>query len=337
MMVDFYQQRASKGGLLITEATHPSVNARGYLGTPCLYTDHHVKAWARVVDAVHDRGGVIVPQVGHDGRQSPVDLRDDGKLPLAPSVVPFNTEVVTQDGWVPQSPHRALEISEIKELIQPFHDCAQLAVDAGFDGIELHSANGYLVDTFLQDGTNKRTDAYGGSIANRARLPLELTETLVDVFGPGRVGVRVSPNGTWGSISDSDPQATFGYFAEQLNGFPLAYLHVIEPRVRGVETVSETADPVASAFLRRHFNGPIIAAGGFDGPGASKIIDEGSADVVAFGRLFASNPDLPERIRNEWPLAPYDRSAFWGGTEFHYSDYPPYAPAATPHSATFAA
>jgi N-ethylmaleimide reductase len=225
----------------------------------------------------------------------------------------------------------------IKELIQSLHDCAQLAVDAGFDGIELHSANGYLVDTFLQDGTNERTDAHGGSIANRARLPLDLTETLVDVFGPGRVGVRVSPSGTWGSISDSDPQATFGYFAEQLNGFPLAYLHVIEPRVRGVETVSETADPVASAFLRRHFNGPIIAAGGFDGPGASKIIDEGSADVVAFGRLFASNPDLPERIRNDWPLAPYDRSAFWGGTEFHYSDYPPYDPAATPHSATCAA
>ncbi len=296
MMLDYYRQRASEGGLLITESVHPSHNSRGYLGAPGIYTDAHVEGWRQIVDAVHDKDARIVMQIAHDGRQSHVDL-SDGALPVAPSIVPFEGLALTQNGWVSVSPHRALQIEEIPTLVNSFRRAAERAKEAGFDGIEVHNANGYLADTFLQDGTNQRTDIYGGSIENRMRFPLELTEALTSVFGACRVGVRVSPSGTWGAISDSDPQATFGTFSETLNRYGLAYLHVIEPRVRGVETLKEGEAPVASAFLRRIFDGPIIAAGGFDHDGAEAIIARGDADLVAFGRFFTSNPDLPERFR----------------------------------------
>ena len=241
--------------------------------------------------------------------------------PVAPSVVPFEGQAFTKNGWVPVSPHRALAIEEIAGLVESFRRAAERAKAAGMDGVELHNANGYLADTFLQDGTNKRTDRYGGSIENRMRFSTELVEALVSVWGPGRVGVRVSPSGQWGSISDSDPEATFGAFAERLNRYPLAYLHVIEPRVKGVETIGEGHEPVASAFLRRIYKGPIIAAGGFDRAGAEAILQRGDADLVAFGRFFTSNPDLPERLRRDLPLTPYHREAFWGGTERWYSDF----------------
>lgn len=323
MMVEYYHQRASAGGLIITESSHPSHDSRGYLGAPGIYTDAHVEGWRRITDAVHAKGGLIVMQIAHDGRQSHVDL-SAGKLPVAPSVVPFEGQAFTQNGWVSVSPHRALELNEIPALIESFRRGAERAKDAGFDGIELHNANGYLADTFLQDGTNKRTDAYGGSIENRMRFSTELTEALISVFGADRVGVRVSPSGTWGAISDSDPEATFGAFAERLNRYGLAYLHIIEPRVSGVETIHEGQAPVASSFLRKIFKGPIIAAGGFDSHGAEAILTRGDADAVAFGRYFTSNPDLPERFRNRLPLTPYVRDAFWGGNERHYIDFLPY-------------
>lgn len=188
----------------------------------------------------------------------------------------------------------------------------------------MHNANGYLADTFLQDGTNKRTDAYGGTIEKRTRFSLELVDAFTSVWGADRVGVRVSPSGRWGAISDSNPEATFGYFAERLNAYGLAYLHVIEPRVMGTETLVEGQAPVASSFLRKIFNGPIIAAGGFDRAGAEQILQRGDADLVAFGRWFSSNPDLPERLRRDLPLAPYQRDAFWGGGERAYTDFPAY-------------
>ncbi len=360
MMATYYQQRGSRGGLIITETTHPSRDSRGYEGAPGIYTRSHVQTWRRIVSAVHAKGGKIVAQaiqvrlaflrrqqqrglaggnelfrrvgnghhvvmqVGHDGRQSHIDL-SDGAAPIAPSVVPFAGEAFTRNGWVPVSPHRAIEIEEIPQLVSQFRDAAVKAMDAGFDGIELHNANGYLADTFLQDGTNRRTDRYGGSLENRARFSLELIDALVSVWGPGRVGVRVSPSGQWGAISDSDPEATFGHFAERLNERPLAYLHIIEPRVKGVETISEGQEPVASAFLRKIFKGAIIAAGGFNKPGAVKILENGDADLVAFGRLFTSNPDLPERLRMDLPLTPYYREAFWGGDERWYSDFQAYS------------
>lgn len=326
MMVEYYRQRASSGGLLITESAHPSYDSRGYLGAPGIYTDAHTEAWKKVTDAVHARGARIVMQIAHDGRQSHVDL-SHGHAPVAPSVVPYETTVFTHNGWVPNSPHRALELHEIAPIVASFRRAAERAKEAGFDGVELHNANGYLADTFLQDGTNQRTDAYGGSIAKRARFSLEVVEVFASVWGAARVGVRVSPSGRWGAISDSDPQATFGYFAERLNDYGLAYLHVIEPRVMGTETLTEGQPPVAASFLRTVFDGPIIAAGGFDRAGAEQILQSGDADLVAFGRWFSSNPDLPERLRHNLPLAPYQREAFWGGDEHHYIDFPTHAEA----------
>jgi N-ethylmaleimide reductase len=323
MMVEYYRQRASKGGLLITESVHPSYDSRGYEGAPGIYTDAHVKAWKTLIDAVHEKGGRIVMQIAHDGRQSHSDL-SNGIPPIAPSVVPFEGQALTKNGWVPVSPHRAVTLDEIGRLVESFRLSALRAKAAGFDGIELHNANGYLADTFLQDGTNKRTDSYGGNIENRARFSLELVEALLSVFGPGRVGVRISPSGQWGAISDSNPDVTFGYFVDRLNRRPLAYLHIIEPRVKGVETIDEARQPVASSSLRKIYKGSIIAAGGFDRAGAEAILEKGDADLVAFGRFFTSNPDLPERLRRNLPLAPYRREAFWGGTEYLYNDFSTY-------------
>ncbi len=323
MMVDYYWQRASQGGLIITESSHVLRSGRGYLGGPGIYQAQHVDGWRRIADAVHAKGGFVFMQLVHDGRQSHVDLTG-GPLPVAPSVVPFETLAFTQDGWVQASPHRAIDVEEIQSIVASFKRGAEMALAAGVDGVELHSANGYLVDTFLQDGTNKRQDEYGGTIEKRARFLLELTAALVSVWGADRVGVRLSPSGQWGSISDSDPEATFGHAARELNKFGLAYLHIIEPRVKGTETLVEGQAPVAAAFVRRFFDGPIIAAGGFDGAGAEAIIERGDADLVAFGRSFASNPDLPMRLKHNWPLASYNRDAFWGGSERDYIDYPAY-------------
>lgn len=325
MMLEYYSQRASEGGLLITESAHTSIESRGYLGAPGIYEDHHIEGWKKITDAVHEKGGRIFMQIAHDGRQSHVSL-SNGKSPIAPSVVPFETVSFTKDGWLPASPHRALETEEIPALVEEFRRAALRALHAGFDGVELHSANGYLVDTFLQDGTNKRTDAYGGTVENRVRLPLEIVDAFVSVWGADRVGVRISPSGKWGSISDSNPEATFGYFAERLNKYGLAYLHIIEPRVNGTETVEEGRAPVAAVYLRKIFHGPIIAAGGFDREGAEEILQKGDAELVAFGRFFTSNPDLPERLKNNWPLTPYYRDAFWGGNEQWYTDFKPYGP-----------
>jgi N-ethylmaleimide reductase len=321
MMIKYYRQRASEGGLIITESAHPSPDSFGYLGAPAIYTDRNVDRWRLVVDAVHARGGKLIMQMAHDGRQSHVDL-SNGKAPVAPSEVPFEGLAMTQNGWVQVSPHRALRVDELPLLVESFRMGAARALDAGFDGIEVHNANGYLLDTFLQDGTNKRNDDYGGTIANRARFPLEVIRAVVSVWGPGRVGVRVSPSGQWGSISDSNPKATFGYFSERLNEIPLAYLHVIEPRVKGVETIEEGQAPVATAYLRSIYRGALITAGGFDRSGAEAILQAGDADLVAFGRFFTSNPDLPFRLKHNLPLTPYEREAFWGGSERHYTDFP---------------
>lgn len=323
MMVTYYSQRASQGGLLITESAHPSVDSRGYIGAPGIYTDEHVVAWKKLTDAVHAKGGLIFMQIAHDGRQSHVSL-SGGKAPIAPSVVPFEGVSLTKDGWLPVSPHRAIDIKEIPAIIEEFRKGAQRALEAGFDGIELHNANGYFADTFLQDGTNKRTDIYGGNVENRARLPLEIVNALISVWGPSRVAVRISPSGQWGSISDSNPQATFEYYAGELNKLNLAYLHIIEPRIKGTEEIELGREPVASASLRKIYQGTIIAAGGFDREGAEAIIKRGDADLVAFGRFFSSNPDLPQRFKHNLPLTPYYRDAFWGGDERWYIDFPVY-------------
>jgi N-ethylmaleimide reductase len=325
MMADFYGQRASPGGLEIIEGVSISMTARSYLGAASFYHDGQMEGWKAIADAIHAKGGIAFMQLIHGGRQSHVDMTG-GVDPVAPSVVPFDGVALTADGWVPVSPHRALAIEEIPGIIEDFRVAAQRAKDAGFDGVELHGANGYLVDQFIQDGSNKRTDAYGGAIENRVRFLREAVEALISVFGADRVGVRISPSGEWGGISDSDPEATFSHVARVLDSYGLAYLHVIEPRIKGDSTLHEDQAPVASAYLRPHFSGPIIAAGGFDRVGAQAIVETGVADLVAFGRSFASNPDLPFRLEHNLPLTPYQREHFWGGTEVGYTDYPDYAP-----------
>ncbi len=323
MMAAFYGQRASEGGLEIVEGVSISMTARSYLGAASFFHDGQAAGWKAVADAVHAKGGRVFMQLIHGGRQSHVEMTG-GVAPVAPSVVPFDGVALTKDGFVPASPHRALGIDEIPGVIEEFRVAAQRAKDAGFDGVELHGANGYLVDQFIQDGTNRRTDAYGGPVEHRVRFLREAVEALVSVWGADRVGVRISPSGEWGGISDSDPQATFSHVARVLDGYGLAYLHVIEPRIKGDDTLHPGQDVVATRYLRPHFRGPIIAAGGFDRQSAIDIVESGVADLVAFGRHFSSNPDLPELLRRDLPLTPYVRDAFWGGTEKHYSDFPAY-------------
>jgi N-ethylmaleimide reductase len=338
LMLEYYSQRASDGGLIISEATSIALSARGWYGAPGLYTDKQVVGWKKIVDAVHAKGGRMFSQLWHTGRTSHNDLRD-GSAPAGPSIVPryFSPEtsavISTPAGWKKPSPHRELTVEEISAIIRDYRLAAERAKSAGFDGVEAHSANGYLLDQFLQDGSNKRTDGYGGSIANRSRLLLQVVEALVSVWGGDRVGVRIGPGGTWNEMSDSNPDALFDYVAQQLNRFGLAYLHIIEPRVKGNVVIDQGQAAVASERLRKIFTGKIIAAGGFEPDTAEAVVEKGDADLVAFGRYFLANPDLVERIRLNLPLNDYDRSTFYTFDSRGYTDYPFYAEA---HPATAA-
>lgn len=322
LMATYYGQRATKGGLIIAEATPVSPHGFGYSGSPGIFTQAQVHGWREIVNAVHEKGGVIFLQLWHVGRQSHSLLQPDGVDPVAPSAIQAEGDAYASTGPVPFGMPRALELDEIPEVIETFRRGAELAKEAGFDGVEIHGANGYLPDQFLQDGTNKRTDAYGGPIENRARFLLEITTAAISVWGQGRVGVRLSPSSSYGSMHDSNPQATFSYVAGQLNDLGLAYLHVVEPRIKGNETIDEHADPVAVQHLRATFKGPIIAAGGFERQSAESLLLKGDADMVAFGRSFISNPDLPKRLQENLPLNAYNRETFYGGNAEGYIDYP---------------
>jgi N-ethylmaleimide reductase len=325
LMAEYYAQRASEGGFLIGEATIAAPNGNGYLGAPGLYDDAQIVGWKRVTDAVHAKGGRIFLQLYHAGRQSNSQLQPDGAQPVAPSAVPHGGLAYTEAGWVPNTPSRALSIPEIADLVESFRTAAIRGKQAGFDGVELHAANGYLFDQFLQDGSNKRTDIYGGSFENRARFLIEATQAVISVWGSERVAVRLGPSGTWGDMSDSNPEGLFAYVAEALAKLNLAYLHLIEPRVLGnVDDDSKDQNPVAAQLIRKHYKGTIIAAGGFKGDTAEAILQAGDADLVAFGRDFIANPDLPERLLRQLPLNLYDRPTFFGGTNVGYTDYPFY-------------
>ena len=325
LMADYYAQRASEGGLLISEATSISVTARGYLGAPGIYSDAQIAGWKTVVDAVHAKGGHIFLQLWHVGRTSHTDMTG-GVEPVGPSVAPYEGLAFTKDGWVPVSLNRSLSLEEIPGIVNDYRKAAERARAAGFDGVEVHGANGYLLDQFLQDGVNRRTDAYGGTAANRARLLIEVTEAVVGVWGPDRVGVRLSPNGSFNGMSDSNPTEIFEVAVAGLAEFGLAYLHLVEPRVEGSVEVAEGMAPVASVQLGPIFGGIVIAAGGFDGAEADNVIGKGEADLVAFGRHFIANPDLPYRYANGLPLNAYDRKTFYGGDIRGYTDYPFYDP-----------
>jgi len=293
-----------------------------------MYSDEQVAGWKKITGAVHAKGGYMFSQLWHVGRSSNVAMTN-GAPPVAPSVVPSywldsTPNVSTPNGWVKPSPHRALDIAEISGVIEDYRKAAERAKAAGFDGVELHAANGYLPDEFLQDGSNKRTDAYGGSVVNRSRFLLEVVEAMVSVWGGNRVAVRIGPGGRWNSMSDSNPSALFSYVTEQLNRFGLAYLHIIEPRIKGNVAIEDGLPPVAAAQLRKIFKGKIIAAGGFDPEGAEAIVEKGDADLVAFGRHFLANPDLPKRIKLGLPLNAYDRATFYTFDPHGYTDYPFY-------------
>jgi N-ethylmaleimide reductase len=326
LMREYYTQRASDGGLIITEATTICTTGRGWFGAPGMFSDEQVAGWRTITDAVHAKGGRIFSQLWHTGRSSHVSMTG-GATPGSASV---NAEywtseahrVSTPSGWLHVSPHRALEVYEIEHIVDDYRAATKRAMEAGFDGVELHGANGYLPDQFLQDGSNHRTDTYGGSIENRSRFLLDVTAAMASVAGSERVGVRIGPGGTWNDMSDSDPAALFGYVAAELNTMDLAYLHILEPRISGSEAMADDPGPIATQQLRRIYRGTIISTGGYEPASAEVAIVDGTADLIAFGRYFVSNPDLPHRIAGNLPLAPYDRSTFYTFDARGYTDYP---------------
>ena len=308
----YYAQRAS-AGLIVTEATQVSPQGVGYIRTPGIHSPEQVAGWRRVTDAVHRAGGKIFAQLWHVGRISHPDFHG-GELPVAPSAVAADGEVFTFQGPKKMIAPRALGIDEIAGIVEQFRHGAENARAAGFDGVEVHGANGYLLDQFTRDGTNRRTDAYGGSLHNRIRLPLEVAEAVVGVWGPARVGYRISPNGAFNSMSDSDPVATFSALTEELNQRGLLYLHVVDPAADAAKRIS----PV----LRPKFDGTYIVNGGFDQAAAEAAVASGETDLVAFGVPFLANPDLPERYRTRVSLNAPDRTTFYAGEERGYVDYP---------------
>jgi N-ethylmaleimide reductase len=316
LAVEYYVQRAS-AGLIVTEATQVSPQGVGYPGTPGIHDDAQVEGWRRVTDAVHGAGGRIFLQLWHVGRISYPSLQPGGALPVAPSAIAAEGEVFTASGPQPFVVPRALGTEEIPGIVAQFEDGARRALAAGFDGVEIHGANGYLPDQFLRDGTNRRTDRYGGRLENRARFLLEVTEAVAGVWGAARVGVRLSPLGTFNSMSDSDPAKTFGFAAEALSRYGLAYLHVVEGG-------HESADgPFGWAELKRRFNGVYMANGDYGRERASATLAAGRADLVSFAAAYIANPDLVEHLRVDAPLAVPDPSTFYGGDHRGYTDYLP--------------
>ncbi|UEM23351.1 alkene reductase [Skermanella mucosa] len=315
---EYYGQRAT-AGLIISEATQISRQGKGYAYTPGIHSEAQVAGWKQVTDAVHAKGGRIFLQMWHVGRISHPSLQENGALPVAPSAIKPEGKAFTEDGFVPFVTPRALELDEIPGIVEQYRTAAGNAKRAGFDGVEIHAANGYLIDQFLRDGTNKRTDAYGGSVENRARLMLEVTEAVVGVWGGDRVGIRLSPISPANDISDSDPDPVFTYAVEQLNRFGLAYLHLVEGSTGASREVSGAVD---LRKLRRIFDGLYIANNLIDRDTAIALRETGEADLVAFGRPFIANPDLVERLRINAPLNEPDRDTFYGGGAEGYTDYP---------------
>lgn len=318
LIVDYYAQRAS-AGLIISEGSQVSQQGMGYPATPGIHSSEQIAGWKRVTDAVHQQGGRIFLQLWHVGRSSHSSFQPSGGLPVAPSAIAIDGDILTYEGMKPYETPRALERHEISGIVEQFRQGAENSLTAGFDGVEIHGANGYLLDQFLRDGTNKRTDDYGGAIANRARLHLEVTEAVVGVWGSDRVGMRLSPSSTFNQMSDSNPEATFGYLAEQLNRFNLAYLHLLEP---SESDLRHGGHAVPTAYFRPIYKGNLMANWDYDQAKANAAIASGSADLVSFGKAFIANPDLPERFKLNAPLNPPDPDTFYGGGEQGYTDYP---------------
>lgn len=319
----YYSQRAT-AGLLITEATQVTPRGVGYPNTPGIHNDDQVAGWAKVIDAVHREGGRIFLQLWHVGRASHSLFQPNGDLPVAPSAIAPKGKLYTPEGMQPYIVPRALETSEIPGILDDYRKGAQNALSAGFDGIEVHGANGYLPDQFLRDGSNQRTDAYGGSVENRARFLLEVTEAVVEVWGADRVGVRLSPGGAFNDMKDSNSEETFSYAVSALDELAIAYLHIKESTQDDVRNGGEM---ISSEIFRPLFQGAIMVNGGYDLAKANAVIQGGTADMVSFGSIFLANPDLPRRLEMGAALNKPDPTTFYGGTEKGYTDYPTLAEA----------
>jgi N-ethylmaleimide reductase len=324
----YYAQRAS-AALIVSEATQVSMQGQGYAWTPGIHSREQVEAWHRVTQAVHQADGLIFSQLWHVGRISHPALQPDNMLPVAPSAITPEGKAFIENErgegeLVPFVRPRALNIEEIPYVVAQYERAARNAQTADFDGVEIHAANGYLLDQFIQTGTNRRTDAYGGAVENRSRLLFEIAEALMPIWGPDRIGVRISPLGKMNDIYDDDPETTFGYIAERLSDYGLGYLHVVNPAVEQMQKGKEP-DPRALnmvKLIRKNFKGTLMVAGGFDADSAARWLREGCADLIAFGRKFIANPDLPERLRIGAPLNTDDPSTYYGGGEKGYTDYP---------------
>ncbi len=314
----YYEQRAT-AGLLISEGSQVVPQGMGYANTPGIYNAEQVAGWKLVTDAVHAKGGHIFLQLWHVGRVSHPAFQPDGELPVAPSAIAPAGQVYTPQGMQDYVTPRALELAEIPGLIESYRKAAQNALEAGFDGVEIHSANGYLLDQFLRDGTNQRTDAYGGSLENRTRLLLEVTEAVCGVWGANRVGVRLSPLQPANDMRDSNPEATFSYATEQLNRFGLAYLHVAE---MGKDKPGAAGPAFDVIKLRKLWKGVYIANCGYSKDSGNVALANGAADMVAYGVPYIANPDLVARFEKNAPLNAPDQATFYGGDEKGYTDYP---------------
>jgi len=327
LMATYYSQRAT-AGLLITEATPVSHQGQGYADVPGLYAPEQIEGWQRVTKAVHDASGKIVVQLWHVGRVSHNDLQPDGGAPVAPSAIRAQTKtVLIVDGvptFVDTSEPRALALDELPGIVQDFRQGALNAIEAGFDGVEIHAANGYLIDQFLKTGSNQRTDAYGGSIENRARLLLEVVRSVTDAIGGGRTGIRLSPVTPANDVVDADPQSLFDHVVRQLAPMNLAYLHLIEGATGGPREIADR--PFDYAVLRASYRaaggkGAWMVNNGYDLPLADQALQDG-ADLVAFGRSYIANPDLLQRLKQGGPFNSPDRATFYGGGAVGYTDYP---------------
>jgi N-ethylmaleimide reductase len=317
LAVEYYGQRAS-AGLLITEASQISQQGQGYQDTPGIYSKEQVAGWRKVTERVHGRGGRIFIQIWHVGRISHTTLQPNGGAPVAPSAIRAKGKTFVGGTFTDISEPRALALEEIPGIVDDFRRATVNAIEAGFDGVEIHGANGYLLDQFAKDGANKRTDAYGGSIENRARLMLEVTKAVASEAGPERTGIRISPVTPSNDISDSNPQPLFEHIVDHLNALKLVYIHVIEGATGGPRDVAS----FDYGSLRKRFNGAYIANNGYDFALANKVLAANEADLIAFGKLFIANPDLVERLKRGAPLNAPDKATFYGGDAKGYTDYP---------------
>ncbi len=317
LAIDYYGQRAS-AGLLITEASQVSQQGQGYQDTPGIYSKEQVAGWRKVTDRVHANGGKIFIQIWHVGRISHVSLQENNQAPVAPSAIRAKGKTFVNGTFTEISEPRALTLEEIPGIIESFRRGAANALEAGFDGVEIHGANGYLLDQFAKDGTNKRTDSYGGSIENRAKLMLEVSKAVAAEAGAERTGIRISPVTPSNDVSDSNPQPLFDYIVDHLSALKLTYIHVVEGATGGPRDVA----PFDYGSLRKRFKGTYIGNNGYDLALANKVLAAGEADLIAFGKPFISNPDLVERLKSGAPLNEGDKSTFYGGGAKGYTDYP---------------